>query len=58
MKSSKTYELPMQNYPNNTQRKNHDDVTHRTVGLLVGGLCIAAFVAMLLLRSSQTLGGI
>ncbi len=41
-----------------TDRKTPDEMTDRTVGLLVGGLCLAAVLAMLWLRSAHTLGGI
>ncbi len=50
--------MNMNNTTNPTQRKSVDEITQRAVGLLVGGLCIVAVIAMLWLRSNQTLGGV
>lgn len=52
-----TCQLYMQNDNEHYQRRTPEEMTHRTVGILVGGLCLATVITMLWLRSAQTLGG-
>ncbi len=47
----------MHNDNDQYQRRTPEEATHRTVGLLVGGLCLVTVIAMLWFRSTHTLGG-